>query len=217
MKLQYGFSFAFAKSPSRRCVPFVLAGTLALLLSASAKPALRQGAGHTSSRNVATHLATFDTLDFDVFTHQKWERLHESHSKGVVVHWPDGHQTKGIERHISDMKALFVYAPDTRIEDHPVAFGAAMAQSSQVKALANGRFGSKPMPIGSGEWTCVTGVMKGTFTKPMPLPNGKFIQPTGKAFVLPMSTVGRWQNGLIVEEWLFWDNQTYMKEIGAAP
>ena len=25
------------------------------------------------------HLATFDTLDFDVFTNQKWDRLKESH------------------------------------------------------------------------------------------------------------------------------------------
>ena len=26
------------------------------------------------------HLQTFDELDFDIFTNQKWERLHESHS-----------------------------------------------------------------------------------------------------------------------------------------
>jgi hypothetical protein len=47
-------------------------------------------------------IATFDTLDFDVFTNQKWDRLHESHSTDVIVHWPDGHQTKGIEKHIED-------------------------------------------------------------------------------------------------------------------
>lgn len=58
-------------------------------------------------------IATFDTLDFDVFTNQKWDRLHESHSTDVIVHWPDGHQTKGIEKHIEDLKVMFVYAPDT--------------------------------------------------------------------------------------------------------
>jgi hypothetical protein len=138
---------------------------------------------------VKKDLETFDTLDFVVFSGQQWVRLHESHAKDVVVNWPDGHQTNGIERHISDLKALFVYAPDTQIKVHPIRFG-------------------------SGEFTCVTGVMTGTFTKPMPTGDGKFIQPTGKKFSLPMCTVGHWKNGVMTEEWLYWDNATYMKQIG---
>ena len=137
-------------------------------------------------------IATFDTLDFDVFTNQKWDRLHESHSQNVIVHWPDGHQTKGIEKHIEDLKAMFVYAPDTRIQEHPVK-------------------------VAQGEWTSVIGVMEGTFTKPMPTGNGKSIAPTGKAFKIMMCTVGHWKNGVMDEEYLFWDNQTYMKQIGLVP
>ena len=72
---------------------------------------------------VSTRLATFDDLDFNVFTHQKWDQLQRSHSKDIVVHWPDGHQTRGIDKHIEDLKAMFVYAPDTRIQVHPVKFG----------------------------------------------------------------------------------------------
>jgi SnoaL-like polyketide cyclase len=140
---------------------------------------------------VATHLTRFDSLDFDVFSNQKWDRLHESHSADIQVHWPDGHTTTGIAQHIEDLKAMFVYAPDTKIQAHPVRFG-------------------------SGEWTAVTGVMTGTFSHPMPLGGGKFIQPTGKAFSLPMATIGRWKDGVMVEEYLFWDNQTYMKQIGLA-
>jgi hypothetical protein len=136
-----------------------------------------------------TYLTRFDTLDFVVFTQQQWERLHESHSKDIIVHWPDGHQTDGIERHITDLKAMFVYAPDTRITAHPVK-------------------------IGSGEWTSVIGVFEGTFTKPMPIGDGKFIQPTGKAFNLPMCTVGRWKDGVMIEEFLFWDNLTFLKQLG---
>lgn len=140
--------------------------------------------------HVAQHLATFDDLDFNVFTNQKWDDLAKSHSKDIIVHWPDGHQTTGIEQHIADLKAMFVYAPDTRILQHPVKFG-------------------------SGEWTSVIGVMDGTFTAPMPIPNGKAITPTGKAFTLPMNTVGRWNaQGTMDEEYLFWDNATYMKQIG---
>ncbi len=138
---------------------------------------------------VAKNLATFDTLDYVVFSNQQWVRLHESHSLDVVVNWPDGHHTNGIERHIEDLKALFVYAPDTRIKVHPLKFG-------------------------YDDLTCVTGIMEGTFTKPMPLGNGKFIQPTSKAFYLPMCTVGRWKAGVMSEEWLFWDGSTYMKQMG---
>ena len=139
--------------------------------------------------SVTQRLAVFDTLDYTVFSNQEWTRLHESHSPDIVVNWPDGHHTNGIERHIEDLKAMFVYAPDTKIKVHPLKFG-------------------------SGEFTCVTGIMTGTFTKPMPIGDGKFIQPTGKSFSLPMCTVGHWKNGVMAEEWLYWDNQTYMKQIG---
>ena len=138
---------------------------------------------------IANNLKTFDTLDYTVFTNQQWTRLHESHSKDIKVNWPDGHFTIGIERHIADLKALFVYAPNTSIKQHPIRFG-------------------------SNNMTCVTGVMTGTFTKPMPIGNGKFIQPTGKSFTLPMCTVGIWKDGVMIEEYLFWDNQTYMNQIG---
>lgn len=134
------------------------------------------------------HLDTFDTLDFEVFTNQQWSRFHESHTNDVVVHWPDGHITNGLVRHIDDMKALFVYAPDTRIREHPVRIAAA-------------------------EWTSVIGVMEGTFTKPMTTPDGKSIQPTGKAFKVPMCTVAHWTDGVLDEEYLFWDNATYMSQI----
>jgi len=138
---------------------------------------------------VAQNIATFDDLDFNVFSNQKWDELSRSHHKDILVHWPDGHTTKGIDKHIEDLKAMFVYAPDTRIKEHPVKFG-------------------------SGQWTAVTGIMEGTFTGPMPAAGGKSIPPTGKAFRLPMCTVGRWENGVMVEEYLYWDSQTYMKQMG---
>lgn len=137
------------------------------------------------------HLETFDTLDFDVFTNQKWERLHESHSADIIVHWPDGRTTEGIEPHIEDLKDMFVWAPDTRIEQHPIK-------------------------IASGQWTSVIGVIEGTFTEPMPLPDGTTISPTGKSYKLTMATVGYWEDGVMTEEYLFWDNLEFMKQIGLA-
>ena len=176
------------------CVALSLA-----LIGCSPTPATDGAAGGATDSKLAdyeqakkladTHLATFDTLDFDVFTNQKWDRLKESHAADITVYWPDGHSTKGIEKHIEDLKAMFVYAPDTRIKEHPVK-------------------------VADGEWTSVIGVMEGTFTKPMPTGGGKFIPPTGKAFKLKMCTVGHWKDGLMTEEYLFWDNATYMKQLG---
>ena len=143
------------------------------------------------NETLAKNLATFDTLDYTVFSNQQWIRLHESHAKDIKVNWPDGHFTVGIERHIADLSAMFVYAPDTRLKQHPIRFGSS-----------------------TGEWTAVTGVFEGTFTKPMPIGGGKFIQSTGKAFKMPMCTIGHWKDGVMIEESLFWDNQTYMNQIG---
>lgn len=144
-----------------------------------------------AEQTVETHLQTFDTLDFDVFTHQQWDRLHESHAEDIKVHWPDGHTTEGIEVHTNDLKAMFVYAPDTRIETHPVK-------------------------VGQGEWTAVIGIMEGTFTEPMPLADGQSIPPTGKSFKITMATVGHWKDGVMDEEYLFWDNQAFMQQLGLA-
>lgn len=176
-------TFSYARGAA--CIAAAALFLMGAMTSSNPKPVKHEAA----ERAVSAHIATFDTLDFDVFTNQKWDRLHESHSKDITVHWPDGHATKGIERHIEDLKAMFVWAPDTRIKEHPVKFG-------------------------SGEWTSVIGVMEGTFTKPMPAADGKTIPPTGKAYKIPMATIGHWKDGVMDEEYLFWDNQEFMKEIG---
>src|SRR5438445_13653258 len=59
---------------------------------------------------VETNLKTFDVLDFDVFSNQKWDRLQESHAQDIIVTWPDGHETSGIAKHLEDPRALCVYA-----------------------------------------------------------------------------------------------------------
>jgi hypothetical protein len=166
-----------------------LAGLLLSACTPSVDPKLAKYAA--DEKAVADRIAIFDTLDFDVYTHQKWERMKESHAQDILVHYPDGHTTKGLDAHIAELKPLFVFAPDTRIEVHPVKFG-------------------------SGEWTSVIGVMEGTFTNPMPIGDGKSIPPTGKKFKLEMSTVGHWKDGVMDAEYLFWDNQSLMKQLGLA-
>jgi len=138
------------------------------------------------------HLKTFDELDFDVYSNADWARLGESHAQNIRVHFPDGHFTDGIERHIADLSARFVWAPDTRIKVHPIR-------------------------VAKNELTAVTGVSQGTFTRPMPDGKGGFIPPTNKKFAINMCTVGIWnRHGVMDEEFLFSDNQTLMEQIGLA-
>jgi hypothetical protein len=179
------------------------AAVAALLLAACSARDDRDDSSHASSSTqqalndsaskIAEHLAKFDTLDFDVFSNQKWDRLKESHAADIIVTWPDGHETRGIARHIEDLKALFVAVPDTKIKEHPIK-------------------------IANGHWTAVEGVMTGTFSQPMKTPNGKTIPPTGKKLNLQMATIGHWTDaGVMDHEWLFWDNQTYLKQLGIIP
>jgi hypothetical protein len=140
----------------------------------------------------ALRLEKFDELDYEAFSKQNWDMFHKTHTDDVTVVWPDGHETKGFEKHIEDMKAMFSYAPDTKITSHPVK-------------------------IASGEWTAVVGEMTGTFSQPMVTPDGKTIQPTGKKFKLQMSTFAHWKGDKFDKEILFWDNLAFMKQIGLAP
>ena len=147
------------------------------------------GGGIASGVRAKQHLETFDELDFEVFSNQDWARLHLSHAENVIVTWPDGRVTNGIDVHIEDLKKLFIHAPDTRIKIHPIR-------------------------IGAGKWTAVMGVMEGTFTNPMPTVDGDAIAPTGCTFAVNMATIAVWEQGRMIHEWLFWDNQTYLRQLG---
>jgi predicted ester cyclase len=167
-----------------------LVAVAALAGSCSRPP---QGAPAQAAASLcAARLATFDTLDFDVFSNQKWDRLSESHAADIIVTWPDGRETAGLTTHIDDLKALFVFAPDFSVREHPVR-------------------------VCSGDHTAVMGIMTGTFSQPMPTPDGKTIPPTGKSFRLAMTTLAQWQGSTMVHEWLFWDNHEFMRQIGLAP
>jgi len=136
------------------------------------------------------NLTNFDDLDFNVYSGQKWDELSKSHTKNIIVHYPDGHISKGLDKHIEELKPMFVFAPDTNIKEHPIR-------------------------IASGEWTAVSGSVSGTFTKPMPIGEGKTVPPTGKKFKLGMVTIGHWtKDGVMDEEWLMWDNLSFMQQIG---
>ncbi len=181
-----------AQSDKRQMTSWALAILLVVVVAINlAGTAIAQQVGRELAEQERANLENFDDLDFNVFTNQKWGELGRSHAQDIIVHWPDGRTTVGIDPHIEDLKAMFVFAPDTRVTDHPIR-------------------------IASGNWTAVTGVMEGTFSKPMPIGEGKTIAPTGKAFKLSLVTIGRWEGSTLAEEWLFWDNLALMQQMGLA-
>ena len=138
-------------------------------------------------------LIKFDSLDFDYYNNQKWDMLAGSHSDNIKCYYPDGSTTTGLcPQHIDQLKSIFVFAPDTKCKTHAARFG-------------------------SGEWTCVIEEVEGTFSRPIQIGNGKSIAPTGKHFKFSLATVGHWgPDEKMNEEYLFWDNQSFLKQIGLA-
>jgi hypothetical protein len=138
-------------------------------------------------------LAKFDSLDFDYYNNQKWDMLARSHADNIKCFYPDGSTTTGLyPQHIDQLKPIFVFAPDTKCKTHAARFG-------------------------SGEWTCVVEEVEGIFSRPIPIGNGKTIAPTGKHFKFSLATVGHWgPDAKMTEEYLFWDNQSFLKQIGLA-
>jgi hypothetical protein len=140
----------------------------------------------------AERLVRMDSLDFQFYSHQLWDSLSLSHTDDIKVFYPDGSTSQGLfPAHIDLLKPQFVFAPDTRVTAHPISFG-------------------------TGEWTCVVGIVEGTFSNVMPVGDNKTIAPTGKRFKFPMVTIGHWEGGKMKEEYLFFDNLGIMKQIGLA-
>lgn len=168
------------------------AGSPSLLPDPSTTPVPNPPYPRNLTHQERQHLETFDELDFVVFSNAEWARFGESHAPTVRVHYPDGHYTDGIDKHIADLAAWFAWAPDTRIRSHPLR-------------------------VAKNELTAVTGVVQGTFTRPMPDGKGGFIAPTGKKYSVNMATVGIWNKaGTMDEEFIFYDNLTFYQQIGLA-
>ena len=130
------------------------------------------------------------TLD-DAWNTQDLETFSKRHKTDTVVRWPGQPPTEGIKAHEQEALDFFKTFPDQHLDNRP------------YKVL-----------IASGDWTCSVAHFTGTMTGPMKGPDGKEIPPTGKSFDVDFGTVARWDNEQIVEENLFYDLVTFMKQVG---
>lgn len=69
--------------------------------------------------------------------------------------------------------------------------------------------------FGQGSWTVAMGRLTGTFTGTLTL-EGQAIEPTGKSFNTFFTTIAKWQDDIIAEEFVLFDMQDIMRQIGVS-
>lgn len=141
--------------------------------------------------SVEENLRLMKTLD-DAWNSQDWETFNKRHADNVEVFWPGQPEpTKGIHAHHLEHVEFFKTFPDNHVAKNP------------YKIL-----------FGHGDYTCSVADFTGTMKGPMMGPDGKLIPPTNKKFKVEFCTVAHWKDGKIVEEKLFYDQISFMKQIG---
>ncbi|WP_340820750.1 ester cyclase [Methanolobus sp. WCC4] len=131
------------------------------------------------------------TLD-DAWNAQDWDTFDKRHADDTAVYWPGQDEpTRGIKAHREEAIEFYKTFPDNHVENRP------------YKTL-----------FGQGDWTCSVAVFTGTMKGPMKTPDGGEIPPTNKSFKVDFCTVAHWKDGQIVEEKLFYDLMSVMKQIG---
>jgi ketosteroid isomerase-like protein len=136
------------------------------------------------------NLKLMKTLD-DAWNSQNWEVFRKRHSADTAVFWPgEPDPTRGRDAHQAESEAFF---------------------KSIENKLANDPY---KVMIASGDWTCTIADWTGRMIGPWKGLDGKIHQPTNKRFSLEFCTVARWRNGEIVEEKLFYDQVSFLRQIG---
>jgi len=148
-----------------------------------------QVAAHEAERaQTARHLEIFDELDLVAFNNRDMQRIKQIHADDVKVYNPDGTITEPMIPHAAELQFLFDTF-DFTVAKHIVGFG-------------------------FGEWTAGISISEGKWVKPLTMPDGTILQPTGKSVSLKIATIARWENNRIAEEYLFWDNADWNRQIG---
>jgi ketosteroid isomerase-like protein len=136
------------------------------------------------------NMELMQTLD-DAWNAQDLETFAQRHKPDTVVRWPGQPPTHGVEAHEQEALAFFRTFPDQHLDNRP------------YKVF-----------FASGDWTCSIAHFTGTMTGSIQGPGGQEIPPTGNRFEVDFCTVARWDDGQIVEENLFYDLVTFMRQLG---
>ena len=144
----------------------------------------------TKRSEEATNMQLMQTLD-DAWNSQDLDTFSKRHKEDVVVRWPGKAPTHGVADHRQEAIDFFRAFPDQHLVNRPYR-----------------------VFFASGDWTCSVARFTGTMKGPLRGADGKDIPPTGKSFDVDFCTVAKWDHGQIVEENLFYDLVTFLKQIG---
>lgn len=168
----------------------VMAADTAALEAKNAQLQAQVDAYETERAQTTKNLERFRQLDLVAFNNRNWDLIKDIHHEDVVAQGADGVVSNGmVPAHEWDLKFLFETFPDFTIHEHLITFG-------------------------YGGWTAGLSRSTGTFTQPMKLRDGTVIEPTGKMFEFTAITLARWEDGRIMEEYIYWDNNHLFNQLG---
>lgn len=141
-----------------------------------------------------THLLALMKQGDDAFNQRDFDGMAAVHHPDMIAHVPgSAAPIRGRTAHAATMQQMFDCFPDVHVDNDPY-----------------------PIQFGSGDWITVVTRCRGTFSGAMVLPDGTAIAATGKAFDLDFATTARWEDDLLVEEFVFWDSALQAQQIGLA-
>lgn len=128
----------------------------------------------------------------DAFNRRDFAGLEAVHHPDITAHLPGSDQpVRGRVAHTALMRQMFETFPDIHVDNDPY-----------------------PIQFGNGDWITVITRARGTFSRPMTLPDGQVIAATGRSFDLNFSTSARWEDDLLAEEFVLWDSALQAQQLG---
>lgn len=140
------------------------------------------------NNTVKKHLLQLQILNFYGSNKQNFDIIRKIYDDKALMRIANEPGVTDMEKNITEMRKMYITAPDTIITSHSIQFG-------------------------SGEWTAVEQIMTGTFTGVYNMDN-IICQPTGNKFEIHACSLIRWNNNRIIEENIYWDNHSFLKQLG---
>ncbi|MEE9592137.1 MAG: ester cyclase [Thermoplasmata archaeon] len=128
----------------------------------------------------------------EAFNAQDWDRFFAMSDESIVIYAPDLEEP---------LKGLEAYRD--RFEGSPEAFPDQHIETRRV--------------FGQGDWVVMEGVFTGTNDGTFTGPGGQEVGPTNKRVELPMALVFKIEGGKVTEEHDYYDNLTFLSQLGLAP
>lgn len=138
-------------------------------------------------RNLRLMNAADDAFDVKGYTFF----IDHRHAECAKVHQFGAPDTEGLAPHRRDTEMFPTAFPDMTVHNDPY-----------------------DVQLGQGEWTVAIGRLSGTFTGPLVAADGSMIPPTGGSFDTLFTTIARWQNDRMVEEFVLMDFADVLEQVG---